>query len=193
MLVNSDFWVWLYCESQYFMEAFAPSFIHSVTTHAKSSGTIRRQGSGEEQSSGPGDRRLDFGSNAVLPMSYRTSHLPFLGPCFLICRRRGYQETFTTCSISITWELVRHVRCDRALQNQNLHSCAQQHPKSTESEFAFMCTTTSKKHWSTYPDDFWWTYCANKVFNGVGQNIQLDLSISSYRKTQVNFLANPIK
>ena len=132
MLVNSDFWVWLYCESQYFMEAFAPSFIHSVTTHAKSSGTIRRQGSGEEQSSGPGDRRLDFGSNAVLPMSYCTSHLPFLGPCFLICRRRGYQETFTTCSISITWELVRHVRCDRALQNQNLHSCAQQHPKSTE-------------------------------------------------------------
>ena len=34
--------------------------------------------------------------------------------------------------MGIVWELVRHVRSDRALQNQNLHSHAQQHPKSTE-------------------------------------------------------------
>ena len=64
------------------MEGFAPSFIHSVTTHAKSSGTIRKQGSEEGQSSGPGDRRLDFGSNAITAheILHQSPALP--GPLF---------------------------------------------------------------------------------------------------------------
>lgn len=41
--------------------------------------------------------------------------MPSLGLCFLLCRRRGHKEAFTTCSMSITWELGGHVRSDGAV------------------------------------------------------------------------------
>lgn len=55
------------------------------------------------RSRAPGDRRLDFGSDAITGDVTLHPRLPSQGLCFLL-HRRAPSDIFTTCSISIAGE-----------------------------------------------------------------------------------------